>query len=385
MIRNCSSSNSDIDDIQLITDSEPDCNGKRKSTCVTPMRSNNFPWCSNTFTPTDDATYNSKHLDPTIPLLVHFISARDTWKKKWLPNVDEFHYGSISMLKEVPTSLCFVPHETHPALTWKFEMMSRWLADDTLVQDVINRGKPQVAMIKEMVTTACENANIDLYKVEEDGVERYLLAAVVNVPGTLTSDVGDGLLANFSRIDFAVMYRHYPSSAYTSFSFRSREGETDVSRIARQYHNGNGHRCASGGRLPGLHCAPGMQKVCLENPMQVLSRTVVRQTRDGKAWVTLNSSTCQRQLAIYNLDKHKAGVSVVYHFEKEHIVAWLAIRKQSESHNVDINTCYQTLAQYHACKWVIEWKLIPFAANTTVLVKARFELHREELHKLVFV
>lgn len=183
-------------------------------------------------------------LNDNLPLFLQYIQDRDIWTKK-LENTDEIFLATSYIEKEF--------------VLWEF-YIDYFVKNGDIYNTALNIGKTLLKNNQNQLSNILKN----YYKQTLFINQKKYNVAYINSP-IHVSDIGNSLLRHFNDIDFSAIWTF--DGEKTRFSLRSRENETDVSKIAELY-NGGGHFCAAGCSLNGFHAnLPG---IIQENSLKTL-------------------------------------------------------------------------------------------------------------------
>ncbi len=133
---------------------------------------------------------------------------------------------------------------------------------------------------------------------------RYYFVAHLN-SSVLRSEIGNNILKVLTNANFSAIFSHDPFKNGTSISLRSHDDKTDSSEISK-LNGGGGHRNASAMFVNSIvHNVPG-RIIDQSRVYHTLNELYVR-IIDRFNLLFLNSSVCQKHLAIYLMQERYFG------------------------------------------------------------------------------
>jgi len=215
------------------------------------------------------------------PLLLQYIEDRDIWKKE-LTYTDEF----ASWFYTKPL---------------EFNIFNKYLDNNKLLNKIEQKGTQYNKLNKYYIKKAIKYISLKFMKINN----KYYLIAYINST-ILKSDIGNYIFTKYPLIDFSATYSINDLNNNTSFSLRSTNNHSDVSKIAFEL-NGGGHRNAAGiqinnitNTLPGIHYTVNM---C--NILDKIYFETVEIDDFNFNIVYLNSAIYKKELGMYLLqDKY---------------------------------------------------------------------------------
>jgi len=172
--------------------------------------------------------------DRKIPLAITLVEEHDIWKFK-SEGVHEFN----TMLQITP---------------YTFKLFRQLFNEDNIfANEMIKNGKIALQVMNGNIERLMAASYSAISKIKINGREKcYNIAYVIS--SLYKSEIGNLLLKKYPTCDFSVVlhYQQHLNNFETLISFRSDDGKTDVSEIAKQF-KGGGHRNASGAKLSGIY------------------------------------------------------------------------------------------------------------------------------------
>lgn len=156
------------------------------------------------------------------PLLVKFVEARDIWIENF-KNRDEFN----SWFSDIPKV---------------YENYIKYFDNDLLLNMIKTKGIPYREKEVNLIQMICKSTQCSLKFCKIKG--RYYFVAYIN-SSVLKSDIGNKILEYYPYSNFSAIFSINNRFNSTSFSLRSTNTQTDVSKVAYSL-GGGGHRNASG-------------------------------------------------------------------------------------------------------------------------------------------
>lgn len=248
--------------------------------------------------------------DMYLPKMIKYVEDRDIWLNKQ-PMTDEF--STVMMNTD-----------------YSFQAYAKFLDDKYLSKTVFPVGKGMVTQ-----------KNKDIKDVESDIIPHFIkIKGKYYFAGHLMqklhkSELGNHAFSVLPNLNFSVIYSHNPFSKTMSYSLRSMNDRTDVSKIAKVF-GGGGHRNASGFGSDTEHWAM---------PCQIIDNYRLYYTMDsiyckkqgGLNCAVINNSTHQKHLAKYLMQERVPGVQEA---------SWFMI--QSSSNDITDDALYSCAIVFSA-------------------------------------